>query len=70
MQAPSRPAWSQDGPQLVNVVTAQLDELMASSQDEAIRRGRVLQMIPVPAVWVARMYALSSGESGKRAAGG
>ena len=41
---------------ILNVVTAPLDEPMASSQVEAARRGRVLRSIPVPAVWVARMH--------------
>ena len=42
--------------EILNVVTAPLDEPMASSQVQAARCGRVLRSIPVPAVWVARMH--------------
>ena len=42
--------------EILNVVTAPLDEPMASSQVQAARCGRVLQCIPVPAVWVARLH--------------
>ena len=41
---------------ILNLVTAPLGEPMASSQVEAARCGRVLRSIPVPAVWIARMY--------------
>jgi len=49
---------------ILNVVTAPLDEPMASSHVQAARRGRVLRSIPVPAVWVARMFQnhVASGE--------
>ena len=42
--------------EILNVVTAPLDEPMASSHVQAARHGRVLRSIPVPAVWVARMH--------------
>ena len=41
---------------ILNIVTAPLEEPMASSQVEAARRGQLLRSIPVPAVWVAHLH--------------
>ena len=43
---------------ILNIVTCQPAEPMASSQVEAVRRGRVISFIPVPEVWVPRWHEL------------